>query len=121
MDQPHLAKLPSSLRQVLTNLPVFYLLEFLGRNPGTWETAWGLSHRVGITQQEASDALERLVEQGYLTRTETPTGDRIYRLSPDPAVRCEIVELADRVNRNRDAFLHYVREILRLQSESRHA
>lgn len=115
MENAQHPSLPDSLKQVLTNLPVFYLLEFLGRNPSTWETIWGFSHRVGISEEEAVRCLESLVTQGYLCRSVTSTGEHVYRLSPDPARRQEIVDLSDRVNRNREAFLSCVREILRLQ------
>lgn len=121
MENTPLANLPDTLRNVLTDLPVFYLLEYLGRNPGSFETPWGLASRAGISHEEAASLLERLVTEGILSRTITQTGERLYRLSPDPTTQSDIMGLAERVNRSRDAFLRCVREILRHQAGHRHA
>ncbi len=121
MQDSRLQNLPDPLPSVLTSLPIFYLLEFLGRNPGTWETAGGLAHRVGISEREASEALEGLVRQGILESLETSMGDRIYRLTGDGSTRDKIIGMADKINRSRGEFLAFVREILRRQVGSHHA
>lgn len=121
MQTSRLQQLPDPLPEVLTSLPVFFLLEFLGRNPGTWETAGGFAHRVGISEPEASDALERLVQQGILVRNETAVGEPIYRLTSDVMTRDKVISMADQINRSRGEFLAFVREILRRQLGNRHA
>lgn len=121
MQDSRLQNLPDPLPQVLTSLPVFFLLEFLGRNPGTWESAMGLAHRVGITETEATQALEELVQQGILVSLETTVGERIYQLTGDGTTRDKIIGLADQINRSRGEFLAFVREILRRQVSSHHA
>lgn len=121
MQRSRVHSLPDPLPQVLTSLPVFFLLEFLGRNPGTWESAAGLAQRVGITEREATDALETLVRHGLLTCRQAATGDPIYRLSTESSVRDKVIRMADQINRSRGEFLAFVREILRRQMERPHA
>lgn len=121
MQSSRLQNLPDPLPQILTSLPVFFLLEFLGRNPGTWETAAGLGHRVGITEAEARQALEGLVAQDILEYVDSTTGDRIYRLTRDGPIRDKVVHMAEQINQTRGEFLEFVREIMRRQVGGPHA
>lgn len=113
-----LESVPERLRPLMTSLPVFYILEYLGRNPGTWENVGGFAHRIGLSEHQASEALEMLARQGILIKR-SGSSEPLYVLSAEPQIRNEVMTLATEANRSHDQFLNFVRAVLRQETGGR--